>query len=94
MRLEHVAVGVHVHLVAEGRMRGRAVVALEEVLGDDLPVRVRSELDARVEHEAVDVEVAGEDRRQLAELLRERPRLRVGIDEEKRPPHGDARGQQ
>ena len=73
MRLEHVAVRVHVDRVTERRVRGRAVVALEEVLGDDLPVRVGAELDARVKDEVADVEVAAEDLRQLAEVLYERP---------------------
>jgi hypothetical protein len=54
---EQVAVGVDVDLVAEAGVRRRAVVALEEVLDHDLPVRVRAELDARVEDEPVDVDV-------------------------------------
>ena len=91
MRFEHVAVGMHVDLIAERRMRGRAVVALEEVLGDDLPVRGRVELDPRVEHEVVDGDVAREDLRQRAELFNQRPSLRVRIDEQERPPGGDAR---
>ena len=49
VRLEQVAVRVDVDHLAERRVRGRAVVALEEVLDHDLPVRVRAELDARVE---------------------------------------------
>ena len=61
--LELVAVGVHVHLGAEARVRGRAVVALEEVLDDDLPVRVRVELDARVEDEPVEFDRLREDPR-------------------------------
>ena len=67
MRLEQVAVGMHVDLGAERRMGGRAVVALEEVLDDDLPVRVGAELDARVEDERVHVDVAGHDLGQVAE---------------------------
>ena len=69
VRLEQVAVGMNVDLVAERGMRGRAVIALEEVLAHDLPVRVRAELDARVKDERVDVDVAREQRRQLSEVL-------------------------
>ena len=72
VRFEAVAVGVHVHLCAETGVRRRAVVALEEVLDDDLPVRVRSELDAGVELDRVHVELAREDRGQLAEVIGER----------------------
>ena len=94
VRFEPVAVGVNVDLRAEPRVRRRAVVALEEVLDDDLPVRVRTELDARMELDRVHVELAREDRGQLAEVIGERLGTGIGVDEEKRPPRADARGQQ
>ena len=91
MRLEDVAIRMHVDDCAEAGVRGRAVVALEEVLGDHLPVGVRAELDARMERDGVEVEVAGEDLRQLAEPVGQRLGLRVRVDEQERPPDADAR---
>src|SRR6266536_13496 len=93
VRLEPVAVGMNVHGVAEPGVRRRAVVALEEVLDDDLPVRVRVELDPRVEDELREVEVAREDRGQLSEVLVEWHGLRIRVDEEERAPGSGARGQ-
>src|SRR6185437_3752232 len=72
------------------RMRDLAVVALEEVLADDLPVRVDLGLPARVEDEVVDVEAElGDLRRHRAERVRERLRVAVGVHEDERPPRAD-----
>src|SRR5437870_4417632 len=57
----------------ELRVRDLAVVALEEVLADDLPVRVELRLPARVVDERLDVEPELRDLRgHRAERLRER----------------------
>ncbi len=73
-------------------MRDGAVVALEEVLADDLPVRLDVGLPALVEDELVDGEA------ELRDLGGHRPerdgkRLRLGsdVDEHERAPgvHGD-----
>src|SRR5438552_1758444 len=66
--LEPVRVGRYVDERAEARVRDRAVVALEEVLRDDLPVRVDRPLRTVVEDERVDVD----DLRHLLGDLRER----------------------
>ena len=58
MHLEHVGVRVDVDDLAEARMRRRAVVALEEVLQDDLPVRLDRPLVMGVEADRADVEPA------------------------------------
>jgi hypothetical protein len=63
------------------------VVALEEVLADDLPVRVEARLCAVVVAEVVHVHAnRGDELRQLAERLGERRRVGVGIHEDERPP--------
>ena len=68
MHLQRVRVRVDVDDLAEAGVRGRAVVALEEVLHHDLPVRLDRPLVVRVEANGVDVEPArGDDRRQVAE---------------------------
>ena len=94
MRFEDVPVGVHVDGGAEPWMRSRAVVALEEVLGHDLPVGIRAELDPRVEGDGVEVEIATQDRRQVAEPVGERFRARIRVHEDKRAPDSDARRQE
>ena len=75
-------------------MRDGAVVALEEVLGADLPVaRVLVGFGACVERQRVDVEPAvGEKSGQLAERLRQRLRVAVRVDEDERPPRPDGDG--
>ena len=71
-------------------MRDRTVVALEEVLADDLPVRVELRLAAVVVTEPVHVDAdRGHELRQLAERLAERRRLEVRVDEDERPPGVD-----
>ena len=67
-------------------MRNGAVVALEEVLARDLPVRVELELRAEAELQRIDVEDLGELRRHVAERLRERSRVGIGIHEDERAP--------
>ena len=65
--LEPIRVGAHVDHVAEPRVRYRAVVALEEVLADDLPVRVDLERDAVAEGERVDIDAGrGDELREVA----------------------------
>ena len=71
-------------------MRDLAVVALEEVLADDLPVRLELGLPARVEAKGVDVEPElGDLRRHRAERLGERLRSRCVFDEHERAPGVD-----
>ena len=81
------ASGEHVHDGGEARVRGRAVVALEEVLGGDLPVAV--ELGLRALEEAQRVEVDARVRDPLGnavEVVLERLGVRVRVDEEERAP--------
>ena len=62
------------------RVRDRAVVALEEVLADDLPVRLDLGLRAEAVHEPVDVEPElGDLRRHRAERLLERLARRASV---------------
>ena len=71
-------------------MRDLAVVALEEVLADDLPVRVDLGFPAPVEDELVDVEPELCDLgRHRAERLCERFGLALCVDEEERAPRVD-----
>src|SRR5919108_754173 len=67
-------------------MRDGAVVALEEVLAADLPVRLELRLDAKAELQRVDVENLSQLRRHIAEHLGERRRIDVWIHEDERPP--------
>ena len=70
-----------------------AVVALEVVLDADLPVRVVLPLRPLMEGERVDVEPAFRHApREVAEVLLERSRALVGIDEDERPPGVDEDG--
>ena len=74
------------------RVRDLAVVALEEVLAADLPVRLVAGARAAEEAKRVDVEArVGDERGQLAQRLGERGRLPVGVDEHERSPGVDAR---
>jgi hypothetical protein len=86
-RLEQVRVGAHVHDRREARVSGRAVVALEEVLGRDLPVAVELRLRALEEPECLEIDAGiGDALRDPVEELLERFRVRVRVDEEQRPP--------
>ena len=67
-------------------MRNGAVVALEEVLAGDLPVRVELELRAEVEFQRVDVEDFCELGGHIAERLREWSRVGIGVHEDERAP--------
>ena len=68
-------------------MRDLAVVALEEVLAAHLPVRLVLRGRALEEAKRAEVEAGGGDEvRQLAEVLRERRRVGVRVDEDERPP--------
>ena len=75
-------------------MRDLAVVALEEVLAADLPVRgVFVAARALEEPQRVEIDPRGGDEGgQLAERLRERLRLLVGVDEDERAPGVDRDG--
>ena len=93
--LEPVRVRRHVDQRREAGVRDGAVVALEEVLRDDLPVRLDAPLRAVMEPQRVDVDA------ELRDLLRHRTerhgeRLRVGVrvHEEERPPALEAYGSQ
>src|SRR5918996_1439753 len=69
------------------RVRGRAVVALEEVLHADLPVRSVLRLRALQEAEAVDVDPRlGDTLGNVLEEIGERLGALVGAHEEERPP--------
>ena len=94
VHLEEIRVRVDVDDLAEARMRRRAVVALEEVLHHDLPVRLDRPLVMGVEADRVDVEPAlRHDRGQPAECRLERRRVGVGVHEDERAPgaHRDGR---
>jgi len=71
-------------------VRDLAVVALEEVLADDLPVRVDLGFPALVEDELVDREPELCDlRRHRAQRFGERLGVALRVHEEKRAPHVD-----
>ena len=86
--LEDVSLLRHVERLREARVRDRAVVALEEVLGADLPVaRVLVALGARVEAEPVDLDAAvREQPGEPTEGARERPGVAIRVDEHERAP--------
>ncbi len=65
------------------------MVALEEVLARDLPVRFQLARRTVVESECLDVHDLGEELRQAAECLGKGRRRHVGIDEDERPPGVD-----
>jgi len=70
-----------------------AVVALEEVLADDLPVRLELGFPPRVEDEVVDVEAElGDLCRHRSKCIRERLRLGGDVDEDERAPALDRHG--
>ena len=70
-----------------------AVVALEEVLAAHLPVRLVLRGRALEEAKRVEVEAGGRDElRQLSEVLGERRRVGVRVDEDERPPGVDLHG--
>src|ERR1700756_1792838 len=76
-------------------MRDLAVVALEEVLAHDFPVRLDLGLPARVVDEGVDVEAElGDLRRQRAERVGERLLIGRSVGEDERPPRVDGDGQE
>ena len=88
--LEPVGVEGDVDRLRQARVRDRAVVALEEVLADDLPVRLDLGLGAEAVLEPVDVEPElGDLLRHRAESLLERRRVGVGVHEHERPPGAD-----
>src|SRR3954451_10630357 len=70
-------------------MGERAVVALEEGLARDLPVRLHVELAAEAEDEGVDVEDVGDASGDVSERFCERWRVGVRVDEDERPPGPD-----
>ena len=85
--LVEVLVGAHVEHLGEAGVRDRAVIALEVVLDRDLPVALDLPVVADAEAEAIEVETAlrnlvGE----RPERLRERPCVRIRVDEDERPP--------
>jgi hypothetical protein len=85
--LEQIGVVRHVHDRREAGMRDRAVVALEEVLGADLPVRFVLRLRAREEAQRAHVDSRVRDPlRDVFQELGERRSLRIRVDEHERPP--------
>src|SRR4051794_12028421 len=65
---------------AEPRMRHGAVVALQEILGDELPIRVDGRFGAPVKLEPVDVDPRCRyELRQLPQSLGERDGVRIGV---------------
>ena len=76
-------------------VRGRTVVALEEVLHHDLPVRLDRPFVVRVEAHSVEIDPArSHDRGKVSERLLERGRRRVGIHEDERSPRTDGHGKE
>ncbi len=98
IRAVRVLVGGDVDDFGEAGVRDRAVVALEVVLDRDLPVAPDLPVVPDAEAEAVDVEAArGNVAGQRAERVGQRAGVRVGVDEDERPPglgrdreHGEA----
>ena len=88
-RGEAIRVRGDIHCCAEARMRDRAVVALEEVLAGDLPVRVELELGAETEFKDVHVEDLRQLRRHVAQRIRKGHGLRIRVDEDERAPRVD-----
>ena len=87
---QRVRAGRHVEHRRELRMRDLAVVALEEVLADDLPVRRELRLPAPVEAQRVDVEPELRDLRgHRPERLGEWLRIQPSVDEHERAPRVD-----
>ena len=85
--LEQIRIGRDVHDRGETGMRDRAVVALEEVLGADLPVRLVLGLGARQEAKGVEVDACGRD--SLGDVVEHRPERRcveVRVHEDERSP--------
>src|SRR5206468_10889048 len=90
LRGERVRLGGDVDQLGELRVRDGAVIALEEVLADDLPVRVQLGLPACVEDELVHVEPELSDlRRHRAERFGQWLRVGTGVDEQEGPPRVD-----
>src|SRR5215210_3741398 len=90
-RFQPIGAGCRLDHAREARVRDGAVVALEEVLDRDLPVRSDLPVDAMVECERVDVDpTLGEHLWDLAEHLLERRCLAVQVDEPKLVPGGQA----
>jgi hypothetical protein len=73
-------------------MCDRTVVALEEVLAGNLPVRVEFPLQAEAVLKRVEIQQLSKQRRHLAEGIRERVRFRIRIDEHERSPCLDCSG--
>ena len=93
--LEHVGVHGDVDDLREGRMSDLAVVALEEVLAAHLPVRLVLGGRALEETKRAEVEAGGRDELgQLAEVLGERRRVGVRVDEDERPQASTCTGTQ
>jgi hypothetical protein len=86
LRLEVVRIGRHVHRRREAGMRDGAVVALEEVLARDLPVRRDVRLGPEAELQRVQVDDLGQLRGDVAERFGEGRRVRVRVDEHEWPP--------
>ncbi len=89
-RLEEVRVDGDVHDGREPGVRGRAVVALEEVLGGDLPVAVELRLGALKEPQCVQVDArVGDALGDSVEEVLERPGVGIGVHEDQRAPGVD-----
>ena len=70
----------------EARVRDRAVVALEEVLGDDFPVRRRTRDSRALRNASASRSSPGDRARAAAEERPRAARRRVRVDEDERPP--------
>ncbi len=92
---EQVRVGIDIDHLRESGVCGGAVVALEEVLDRDLPVRLDLPLVVRVVANVAEVDAAlRDDLRERAERVDERRRLRIRVDEHEWPPGVDRDGKQ
>src|SRR5438132_92937 len=89
VRLEPVRVRRDVDRRGKARVGDCAVVTLEEVLAGDLPVCAQLEFAPEAELERLDVKDLRELRGNIVERVGEWGRVRVGIDEDERPPRLD-----
>src|SRR5215831_13661873 len=89
VRFEAVGIGGDVDLGRKARVGDRAVVALEEVLARDLPVRLDLVFGAEAKLERLDVDDRRDPLRHVSEGLGQRWRVGVRVHEDERAPAVD-----